>query len=213
MILDINIKIADNDGNLLHHLEKRIDKLDYTSENLDINTDADKSFEDFLSEYLSNSGRVIRERLIYNLRTPLADKLITQSSETQKVDNLIEENQLKEQDVEYRISIGSKNVFIGKFPFRYLSDVKNPEGDLISCNTDNHKDNLTPYDTDDYKSNLVPYDTDNHKSNLVSYDRDDFQEEWDIFSTMTRAIEKYEENFYLINTEEVPYIIATGLDA
>lgn len=74
---------------------------------------------------------------------------------------------------------------------------------MISCNTDNHKDHLTPYDTDDYKSNLVPYDTDNHKSNLVSYDKDDFQEELDIFSTMTRAIEKYEENFYLINTEEV----------
>ena len=229
MIIDIDIKIADGDGNLLHRLEKRIDKFDYISESPDLNSGIDKSFEDFLSEYLSHSGRVIRERLIYDIKIPPEGNIGTKfPMEQENSPSNESRNQINERDVEYRISIGSKNVFMGKFPFRFLSDVKNPEDDLIAGNTDIHEDNLishnkdahednlishnkdkdnpVSYDTDNYVSNLNSYAANNFESNLNSYDRDDFEEEWDILSTMAKAIEKYEENFYLIHTEEEPYI-------
>ena len=231
MIIDIDIKIADGDGNLLHRLEKRIDKFDYISESPDLNSGIDKSFEDFLSEYLSHSGRVIRERLIYDIKIPPEGNIGTKfPMEQENSPSNESRNQINERDVEYRISIGSKNVFMGKFPFRFLSDVKNPEDDLIAGNRDNHENNLDSYDKDAHKGNLVShnkdthedspvsYDTDNYvsnlnsyaannsESNLSSYNKDVFEEERDILNTMTKAIEKYEENFYLIHTKEEPYI-------
>lgn len=169
MIIDIDIKIADSDGKLLHRLEKRIDKFDFSNENLNFNLDMGKSFENFLSEYMSYSGRVIRERLIQNLRTSLTDN--------QFKTKLM--NQEAEREVEYRISVGASNVFIGKFPFHDLTPVKIKDDTL----------------------------------NTTEYDNAEEDTDWDITSTMSKAIEKYEANFYQINQENEPFNPVMGLDA
>lgn len=181
MIIDIDIKIADGDGNLLHRLEKHIDKFDYTNEKINFNLDMGKNFEYFLSEYMSYSGRVIREKLIHTGENPLLLNMVGPNDMEQEMNRSKESrNQMSEHEVEYRISIGKSHVFTGKFPFEHPAPIRTLEDDLNS------------------------------------YDIDNYEENWNITSAMTRAIEKYESNFYLINSqndhEEKAYITVMGLD-
>jgi hypothetical protein len=63
MVINIDIKIADDDGNLLQRFEKQIDGTITTSDKIGLNKKLGESFEDFLSEYMSFSGRTLRENL------------------------------------------------------------------------------------------------------------------------------------------------------
>jgi hypothetical protein len=102
MIIDIDIKISDSDGRILHHEEKQFNKLDDSHKNLNFNIDLGKSFECFLSEYMSYSGRLIRDRLISeDMPYTTADSI--------------------ENEVEYRIRIGSNHLFTGKFPVNKIA--------------------------------------------------------------------------------------------
>lgn len=60
----IDIKISDNNGKQLHHYKQKIDdNTDFTFP-IPIISDTRKTFHQFLSQYLSESGRVIRDKLI-----------------------------------------------------------------------------------------------------------------------------------------------------
>lgn len=63
MVINIDIKIADDEGRILKRFEKQFGDDIIDSENFFINKQLDRSFEDFLSEYMSVSGRTLRERL------------------------------------------------------------------------------------------------------------------------------------------------------
>lgn len=63
MVINIDIKIADDDGNLLQRFEKRFDGNITISDKNGLDNKLGESFEDFLSEYMSFSGRTLRENL------------------------------------------------------------------------------------------------------------------------------------------------------
>lgn len=105
MVIDIDIRISDNKGKLLHRLEKHFDRLADTDDKFSLNVDLCKSFEQFLSEYMTNSGRIIRNKLIMRKMNP---------SET---------NIDRETEIEYNIKIGNNHVFYGTFPFDKLVQV------------------------------------------------------------------------------------------
>ncbi len=71
MIIDIDIKIADSNGKMLQHFVKRLDNIDSTDDRLSFSLDLGKSFEHFLAEYMSYSGRRIQEKLFTDNKYPL----------------------------------------------------------------------------------------------------------------------------------------------
>ncbi len=64
MIIDIEIKIADDNGITLKHYVKRLD--DYTDGTIRLEdiTGTGSSFKELLDKYLSHSGRKVREKLL-----------------------------------------------------------------------------------------------------------------------------------------------------
>lgn len=123
MIIDIDIKIADHDGSILHRFEKRFDKFEYTDEPLNFNIQMGKSFEEFLSEYMSYSGRIIRERLITGC---ISGKIPVQTSGA--------ETEAVEKEIEYRIRLGDNKLYTGSFPFS--RPVSLQESDPAACPSD-----------------------------------------------------------------------------
>lgn len=68
MIIDIEIKIADDNGITLKHYVKRLnDPADGTIRLEDI-TGTGESFKELLDKYLSHSGRKVRDKLIPSAR-------------------------------------------------------------------------------------------------------------------------------------------------
>ena len=66
MLIDIDIKIEDSDGNLLNCFEKQFQEETDCLIRPENSVNFGKSFEDFLSEYLSESGHIVRNKLLYN---------------------------------------------------------------------------------------------------------------------------------------------------
>lgn len=64
MIIDIEIKIADDNGITLKHYVKRMDDCTDGTIRLSDITGAGESFKELLDKYLSHSGRKVRDKLI-----------------------------------------------------------------------------------------------------------------------------------------------------
>lgn len=64
MIIDIEIKIADDNGITLKHYRKRLDGDGDKTIRLEDITGTEVSFKELLDRYLSHSGRKIREKLL-----------------------------------------------------------------------------------------------------------------------------------------------------
>jgi hypothetical protein len=198
MIIDIDIKIADCDGTLLHRLEKRFDDMDLPVEKLNYDAAIGKNFEDFLSEYMSSSGRTIREKLIQNYNTTFE-----QSNSDSKVDRYAsaKENILdrfRTGEMEYNIRIGNKNLLTGIISLNHpslLPAIKNTplKDEKESVLYENEDSQQPDYKIPSANKNELPSD----------------QEEADIETmvdfvdlTMMKAIEKYEVHLYQVYDEE-----------
>lgn len=145
MIVDIDIKIADNRGNILQHLVKRFDDIDSSEERLNFNLDIGKSFEQFLSEYMTCSGRRVQEKLFNGNMHSISDspylsgECIPSGGSPQSAASLSSVKELpiqhqvdipqrnshidkglENKEIEYLIRIGNGNIFSGKFPVKQL---------------------------------------------------------------------------------------------
>jgi hypothetical protein len=90
MVINIDIKIADDDGNLLQRFEKRFDENITASDKIGLNKNLGESFEDFLSEYMSFSGRTLRENLsILEKTVPIcsAPEIKKNTTEVRSIEN------------------------------------------------------------------------------------------------------------------------------
>lgn len=168
MIIDIDIKIADSDGKLIQRFEKTFNNVDATGDKLNFNLDLGKTFENFLSEYMSYSGRIVRDKLMPYYSAPIPYQTIHNyfEEETMHLDSNINK-ELKDREIEYSISIGNGNVFSGKFPVKKLIQFS----DSIDIKPEN-----------------------NQLDNAV----DDIE----LSHQMTKAIEKYEANFFQIYQDD-----------
>lgn len=175
MLVDINIKITDNDGNMVHHFEKRFSDEDNVCLENANKIHLGECFESFLSEYMSFSGIMVRDRLIsdsINSKTLIpfsaSDEVI--SSDREDLCNL------KNREITYKISIGQKNVFVGKIPLAQKSNYKEighigEEVERINQTASSMKHELEVFD------------------HMISY-------------SLSNAIAKYEANLYPTIYEE-----------
>ncbi|SHO43409.1 hypothetical protein [Anaerocolumna xylanovorans] len=68
MIIDIEIKIADDNGITLKHYVKRLDDCTDGTIRLEDITGTGESFKELLDKYLSHSGRKVRDKLLPSAR-------------------------------------------------------------------------------------------------------------------------------------------------
>ncbi|BCJ94066.1 hypothetical protein acsn021_16350 [Anaerocolumna cellulosilytica] len=115
MIIDIDIKIADNNGKVIHRFAKQFDERVGGEQNYNVRNGIKKEFQDFLNEYLSASGRTIRERLISTQIMYLPGKL--------PYETFVREEGL-ENGLEYKISIGNRSVFMGNIPIERVKRIE-----------------------------------------------------------------------------------------
>ncbi len=127
MIIEIDIRIEDSDGRVLHRFENKYDdKLSTSIESQDYTDDAGMDFCDFLSEYLSCSGSLLREKLFQGNYTMKRDRyrrkgkktLSKHSNETNPNSEVSQVRNLEDSELEYRIRIGDDKVLVGKIPLK-----------------------------------------------------------------------------------------------
>jgi hypothetical protein len=118
MIIDIDIKIADNDGKVIHRFAKQFDERVGSEQNYNVRNGIKKEFQDFLNEYLSASGRTIRERLISNTQALYSTMKLPYETFIQ------EEEESQGNGLEYKISIGNRSVFMGKIPIERVRRIE-----------------------------------------------------------------------------------------
>ncbi len=144
MIIDIDIKIADGQGNLLQRLVKRFDNIDVSDDQLNFSLDVGRSFEEFLSEYMSYSGRRIQEKLFTGSRPEAIDEEYPSAGFNldQYQDNVLQSStdgykKYEDRDIQYLIRIGNGNVFSGKLSMKQPLPINNAQdnGELKPLNS------------------------------------------------------------------------------
>ena len=176
MLINIDIKIADNDGNLVHHLNKHFNDEDSAClEKLNTNY-LGESFENFLSEYMSFSSYAVRERLISCSNSATSNPIPSDSFEEINASESRAINHIEKSAIEYKIRIGNKNVFVGSIPYaqKTISEVNS---DLPSIN------------------NNISISTAYFDQELESLDHM-------IDTAMLKAIKKYEANLCPVSLED-----------
>lgn len=231
MIIDIDIKIADGEGNLIHRYGKHFDENIASKNVIGSINDIGKSFEDFLSEYMSFHGRMIREKLINETNWhshPFAmvtnpDEYVSYDGDLQETCNIYSGEDVSDtysnSEMEYRIRIGNKKVLTGKIPFRNMN-YKNPIIEKQNSPTINETDNkkmqkdfkndiLKQYDSKSMKSDKgqnASIKEINKQFNSLLRKKDKSDINIIINYAMTKAIEKYEANLS-------PFIYDTDTEA
>ncbi len=190
MVINIDISIADSDGTVLHHFSNRFDENDAYTQKQEPRPVQGLEFDDFLAEYMSCSGFIIREKLIYgsypadighcsstnkdllNKRDALYQEDILDRRDMLQQEDIPDKRdalyQYEDSELEYKIRIGDHKVLTGKIPLRLplLSEEKAPRSKVEA---------KQPYRT--------PQDEPDEIEGFLNY-------------TMIRAIEKYEANLY-----------------
>jgi hypothetical protein len=171
--------------------------MDIPIEKYDYDTEAGKNFEDFLSEYMSSSGRTIREKLIHNYNTTFE-----QSNSDSKVDvyESTKENTLDRfnaGEMEYNIRIGNKKLYTGVISLNHLSilpTINNTplkdENEAVILTNDAEVSQQPEYEIPSAINNELPL----HKEaadNMIDF----------VDFAMMKAIEKYELNLYQVYEE------------
>lgn len=219
MIIDIDIKIADGEGNLIHRYGKHFDESINSKNVIGSINDLGKSFEDFLSEYMSFHGRMIREKLINetnwqshpSVMVPNSDEYVSYGGASQEIcDFSSDEDALdtySNSEMEYRIRIGNNKILTGKIPFRNMN-YKNPMVEKQNSATINETDNKSLQK--DFKNDILKrYDSEvmeiekgqntsikeiNRQFHSLLKEKDKSEINIIINYAMTKAIEKYEAN-------------------
>lgn len=193
MVIDIDIRIADSKGKILHHFENQYNEKD-SSFNRQENNIAGYDFEDFLAEYLSFSGFALREKLI---KDSFSIPACQNQSEPETIPDIPEDdydiNKLKDSELEYRIRLGKNKVLIGKIPLKIQSENCN----LSQSDIDDADIKLKTSKED--KRNNVNIEKMNPSTGLfkikkVPLHSDEAEIDTILNYAMVKAIEKYEAN-------------------
>lgn len=174
MLIDIDIKIADNGGNLVHHFVKRFDDGDIADYKELNNHYLGESFKDFLSEYMSFSGHAVRERLISDKEAPtrlMSNYLTDESSPYQREVLFNIENSV----INCNIRIGNKKVYEETIP---ITQPNKAEAIDILKNSENEGQKETSFDQE-----IIPM------NKTINY-------------AILNAIAKYEANLSIISNED-----------
>lgn len=205
MFIDIDIKISDNDGKLLHRFEKQFDEDIAYPEKLN-NNYLGEDFEGFLSEYMSSRGLAMRERLISDYYAVSSDHSTVDSSDGLSLMNN-ETFDPSDSEMEIKIRIGRKNVFIGRVPMKQLYLTNEPDNIYMKLEREKEtpassicfkkKRRKTKKSILSEKQTLSSFDT------LPSLDsKNEAALDIMINYAMIKAIEKYEANLYPSNCYE-----------
>lgn len=204
MIIEIDIKIEDSDGKVLHRFENKYeDKNSASIESQEYTDDVGMDFCDFLSEYLSCSGSLLREKLFQGNYTLKRDRYRrkgkkSSSKPTNETNTNSKVTHLKDSELEYRIRIGDDKVLVGKIPLKLQSSTTSvtlqlKEEDIIAPQEgSNPSDNAIESDVADNPMN-------GFENNIVS---DDIQD--NKFENKDNQIELLQDNQYDTDADSTP---------
>ena len=202
MIIDIDIKIANSSGKLVHSFSKRFnEKLDL-SDNIEKDNGMSKDFEDFLAEYQTSSVRVVRKKLI----TEIPGSLQNNSGLRSEAGRYWEETEdgITDSEMEYRIRIGKNKVIAGRIPFQRLNRL-NSVTDALDKAEDEYlgvSERSSAVNRPDYTGFDVGGMNPEAGRKDITADL-----ERNIQNLMIQAVEKYESNFYHMEKEKEEYSI------
>jgi hypothetical protein len=198
MIIDIDIQISDENGKRVHRFAKRFDEGTNSSNNGSKSAVSNNKFEDFLAEYLSASGRAIRDKLICKLNS-----LNNQNYEYNRVvkttpstENLIT---VPDGELEYKISIGNRNVLIGKIPLPRIARIANLSENLSKL--EKEKTIELEEVNKDKQQNSANLTITNRSLNEINEINEIKEIETSLTNLMSQALQKYESSFYVAGTE------------
>ncbi len=192
----IDIKITNSDGKIVHHFKKQFDEKLTDSDKIEKNFEISKDFEEFLAEYLSASGRKIRERLMYY--TDMQAVAQCNADQAAKESLIMEEEaeEIGDSEMEYKIRIGDNKVIAGKIPFHRWERLNKIADALDTADEEG-------FDVSDKKGLFKQ----NNYLGLCGNRKHDFKKvevkdlERNLKNLMTQVIEKYELNLYHSNEE------------
>lgn len=199
MILDIDIRVSNDNGVQIQQFTKHFDsRFEGISGIGSTNNSITKGFEEFLAEFLSSSGRVVRN----NLLTEPTAVLYTPNSSDHYCGN-----------VEYTLKLGESQSVTGHIPldklFRLseLSKITNQSENSSSSNNGIHFSNMSQT-TNIPDTNIESAALSNTNEPLVLM-RNNFKEPFtltqvdDMFCQfITTAVSRYEDSFYVENIVE-----------
>lgn len=194
MILDIDIRVSNDNGVQVHQFTKHFDSRFEGKKIEGGNNSISKNFEEFLSEFLSGSGRTIRDQLI----TQKDAYIDTRKSFSNSNNN-----------IEYTLKLGDAQSVSGKIPldklFRLseISKIANAE-DRVDLATLNLADEETLYSE---KATFSSYDETLIMKRTPFRNTIDLEEVDKMFQQIiTNAVAKYEDSFYVSNQENSSFI-------
>lgn len=193
MIIDIDIKIANSDGKMIHRFSKRFDEKLEISDKINKGSGISKDFEDFLSEYLTSSGRSYREKLITYPDTSAFDQ--NSRDQTEGEGPVMEKDTtggITDSEMEYKIFLGNNKVLTGKIPFERLNRLNRVADVINKADNENIEvpDTKGYLDQSDYTSTYPKNNLDYRSKEIVV----DFER--NLKNMMIQAVEKYESSFY-----------------
>lgn len=204
MILDIDIRVSNDNGVQIHQFTKHFDSRFEGKRIEGGNNSVSKNFEEFLSEFLSGSGRAIRDQLI----TQKGAFVDTANSLSNSCNN-----------IEYTLKLGDSQSVSGKIPLDKLyhlseiskmtnvpGDISKSEEDAIDLSLDmSNKEAFYPE-----KSTFSSYDEALVMKRTPFKNPIDLAEVDKMFQQIiTTAVEKYEDSFY-VSDQEIPNFIESS---
>ena len=198
MLIDIDIKIADNEGKLIRHFSKRFDEQLNIPDKIGKGNGVKKEFEEFLAEYLTPSGRFVREKLICE---PYMPDIYHYNSVIPTDKNLFTEEDLKGtlafSGLEYKIRFPDQKEITGEIPFYKLKRLHKLTNALDAAENDKSEvpDGKLFSNPSDYPGLYKKSNYEINKKEVAE------MLEKDLKNLMLRAVERYELNFYHISEE------------
>ncbi|KAB1440581.1 hypothetical protein [Candidatus Galacturonibacter soehngenii] len=198
MILDIDIRVSSENGVQIHQFTKHFDSR-FEGRKIESGNVIDKSFEDFLAEFLSGSGKVIRNQLI--------------SKESKEITNHFNQQSTDLHNIEYTLKLGDSQFVSGKIPLDkliHLSEMSRlsstPKEDLSFVSSSDFYDTQT-------NTNTSPDTTLMSSNDSLALKRTIFKpainlEEVDQMfqQIITTAVTKYENNFFIHEQDNTGFI-------
>lgn len=203
MLLDIDIRISNDEGVQVQRFTKHFDSKFDGSNITDENNSIGKSFHEFLSEYLSGSGRLIRDNLLDS--NPQSQAVPVRSVNGYSMLNGPAYNPADyAAEVEYTLKLGDSQLITGHIPINKLFKLSR-----ITSITDNISNTQTAIDTKDNKVAEGPDDLvlkrNNFKQQIKpAYTLMEVDEMFKCF--IANAVERYEDSFFVADYEQSSFV-------
>lgn len=203
MLLDIDIRISNDEGVQVQRFTKHFDSKFDGSNITDENNSIGKSFHEFLSEYLSGSGRLIRDNLLDS--NPLDQAAPVRSVNGYSMLNGPAYNpEDYAAEVEYTLKLGDSQLITGHIPINKLFKLSR-----ITSITDNNSNTQTAIDIKNNKVAEGPDDLvlkrNNFKQQIKpSYTLMEVDEMFKCF--IANAVERYEDSFFVADYEQSSFV-------